>query len=124
MKRVTLTIAAIATASVLFWASPAGAVDIIDCTGMTQEQCNILKADQLNSEGDNIIWDVVQFIMMALGGIAVIMIIVGGYQYVTSQGDSGAVAKAKNTILYAVIGLIVAILASVIVQFVVKVATQ
>lgn len=53
-----------------------------------------------------------------VGIIAVVMIIVGGIQYITSGGDSGNVTKAKNTILYAVIGLVVVALAQIIVQFV------
>ena len=53
-----------------------------------------------------------------VGIIAVVMIIVGGIQYITSGGDSGNVTKAKNTILYAVVGLVVVALAQVIVQFV------
>ena len=47
------------------------------------------------------------------------MIIIAGFRYVISQGDSGAVTSAKNTILYAVIGLIVAIFAWAIVDFVI-----
>ena len=46
------------------------------------------------------------------------MIMVGGLKYMTSQGDSANVASAKNTILYAVIGLVVVALAQVIVKFV------
>jgi hypothetical protein len=48
------------------------------------------------------------------------MIIYGGIQYVISVGDSGKVAKAKNTIIYAVVGLIVAILSYAIVNFVIS----
>ena len=53
-----------------------------------------------------------------IGIIAVVMIMVGGLKYMTSQGDSANVASAKNTILYAVIGLVVVALAQVIVKFV------
>jgi hypothetical protein len=55
-----------------------------------------------------------------VGIIAVVMIIVGGIRYITSGGDSGNVTAAKNTILYAVIGLVIVALAQVIVQFVLK----
>ena len=55
-----------------------------------------------------------------IGLLAVIMIIVGGFQYTTSSGDSGKVTKAKNTILYGVIGLVIALLAYAIVNFVLK----
>ena len=53
-----------------------------------------------------------------IGFIAVVMIIVGGLQYTTSSGDTSKVAKAKNTIMYGVIGLVVALLAFAIVNFV------
>lgn len=53
-----------------------------------------------------------------IGIIAVVMIMVGGIKYITSQGDSAQTATAKNTILYAAVGLVVAALAQFIVQFV------
>lgn len=54
-----------------------------------------------------------------VGVIAVIMIIVGGLKYITSGGDSSKVGSAKNTLLYAIIGLIIVALAQVIVHFVI-----
>lgn len=53
-----------------------------------------------------------------VGIIAVVMIIIGGIKYITSGGDSGNVTSAKNTILYAIIGLVVVALSQVIVRFV------
>ena len=53
-----------------------------------------------------------------IGFVAVVMIVVGGLQYTTSSGDAGKVTKAKNTIMYGVIGLVVALLAFAIVNFV------
>jgi hypothetical protein len=58
-------------------------------------------------------------LIFLIGAIAVIMIIIGGLRYVTANGDSKATASAKDTILYSVIGLIVAIAAFAIVNFVV-----
>jgi hypothetical protein len=58
-----------------------------------------------------------------VGIIAVVMVIVGGFQYVTSGGDSGKVTSAKNTIMYALIGLVIVAMAQVIVQFVLTTAT-
>lgn len=63
---------------------------------------------------------VVNVLLFVLGAIAVIMIVIGGIRYATSNGDSGSIKTAKDTILYAVIGLIVAIMAYAIVNFVVK----
>lgn len=53
-----------------------------------------------------------------IGLVSVIMIIYGGYQYVTSSGDSGQVSKAKRTITYAVIGLIITLFAFSITRFI------
>ena len=53
-----------------------------------------------------------------VGVIAVIMVIIGGINYTTSQGDPEKIKKAKNTILYGIIGLIISLLAFAIVSFV------
>lgn len=62
---------------------------------------------------------IVNVMLFLLGAIAVIMIIIGGIRYATSNGDSSQLKGAKDTILYAVVGLVVAILAYAIVNFVV-----
>jgi hypothetical protein cdiviTM7_00627 len=71
------------------------------------------------SAGD-IAKDVVNIMFFIVGVMAVIMIIWGGIRYVLSAGNSAALTSAKNTIMYAVIGLIVAILAYTIVNFVIN----
>ena len=53
-----------------------------------------------------------------IGFVAVVMIIMGGIQYTTSSGDAAKVTKAKNTILYGIVGLVVALLAFAIVNFI------
>lgn len=53
-----------------------------------------------------------------IGVVAVFAIIYGGFKYITSAGESGGVTSAKNTILYAIIGLVIVALAQVIVRFV------
>lgn len=60
---------------------------------------------------------IVNVLLFVLGAIAVIMIIIGGIRYATSNGDASATKSAKDTVLYAVVGLIVAILAYAIVNF-------
>ncbi len=57
-------------------------------------------------------------LLFILGAISVIMIIIGGLRYVVSGGNSTAVTAAKNTILYAIVGVIVALLAYAIINFV------
>lgn len=62
--------------------------------------------------------DIVNTFSVIVGIISVIMIIYGGFRYITSGGDSGRVGNAKNTLIYAIIGLVVVALAQLIVQFV------
>jgi len=59
-------------------------------------------------------------ILYIVGIIAVIMLIIGGIRYVISGGDSKKVTDAKNTVLYAIIGLVIAFLAFAIVNFVIS----
>ena len=59
---------------------------------------------------------VVNFLLMAVGAISIIMIVVGGILFALSNDDSSRVTKARNTVLYAAIGLIVSLLASAIVN--------
>ena len=58
--------------------------------------------------------------LFLIGAISVIMLIIGGIRYVVSGGDSTAVQGAKNTILYAIVGIVVALLAYAVVNFVIS----
>lgn len=63
---------------------------------------------------------IINILSVIVGFVAVIMIIIGGVRYITSGGDSSNISAAKNTIIYAIIGLIIVALAQVIVHFVLK----
>lgn len=83
-------------------------------------QCNLPdEKDQPASVG---LWDtiknVIDWILAVLGIVAVIMVIIGGVNYLTSQGDPTKTKKGRDTILYGIIGLIIALLAYAIVNFV------
>ena len=81
--------------------------------------CKVIKDNNLNSNDLmgtlNIIINVVIGI---IGFVAVMVIILGGVQYTTSAGDSNKVKKAKDTIMYGIIGLVVALMAYSIVNFI------
>jgi len=66
----------------------------------------------------NVISAAVEILSFIVGIVAVIMIIVAGFKYLTSGGDSNRVGNAKQTLIYAIIGLIVAALAQLLVHFV------
>lgn len=69
--------------------------------------------------GDNPVFKTItNAALFLIGAISVLMLIYGGIRYTLSAGDSKAVTDAKNTILYAIIGIIVALLAYAIVNFV------
>lgn len=81
-------------------------------------ECNL----PVQKEGDATLMGTVQQILDVIVGVvgvvAVAVIIIGGIFFVTSQGDASKVTRARNTILYGVVGLIVALLAFAIVNFV------
>jgi type IV secretion system pilin len=76
------------------------------------------------SQVQNIVTKGVNLFSIVVGIVAVIMIVVGGFRYITSGGDSGKITSAKTTIIYALIGLVIVALAQFIVQFVLNKATQ
>ena len=67
---------------------------------------------------ERVIRMVLQVLSIVTGVAAVIMIIIGGFRYVTSGGDSSSISSAKNTIIYAIVGLIVVAFAQFIVRYV------
>lgn len=70
--------------------------------------------------GDNGVFKTITNVLLfIIGAISVIMLIIGGIRYTVSNGDAAAVTSAKNTILYAVIGIVIAILAYALVNFVI-----
>ncbi len=71
-------------------------------------------------EEGGIVRNVINVLLFVVGIIAVIMLIVGAIRYVTSGGDPNSTKGAKDTILYAIIGLIVAFTAFAIINFVVS----
>lgn len=95
----------------------AGAVNAIQNACQSDPSATICQNSSNNNFG-TVIGTIINVLLFVIGVISVIMIIVGGFTYATSAGDSGKVGKAKNTILYAVVGLIVAFLAYAVVNYV------
>jgi hypothetical protein len=125
MKRITsslirytpvLAVIAILGFNVLFVA-PSFAADLTIQGGANSAQGADQQSDLFGSSG--VFKTITNTLLFILGAISVIMIIVGGLRYVVSGGDSSAVNAAKNTILYAIVGVIVAILAYAIINFVI-----
>ena len=66
---------------------------------------------------------IINIFSIIVGLVAVVMVIFGGFKYITSGGDSNSVSGAKNTLIYAIIGLIIVALAQFIVRFVLNTTT-
>lgn len=95
--------------------TPASVKLSVNCPEIDKEEASeVLTSDVVR---------IINVVIAILGIIAVIFIIYGGFQYMISTGDSGKTKKAKDTILYAVIGLIICSLAAAIVNFVIKSST-
>ena len=70
-------------------------------------------------EGNTSVFNrITSILLFVVGAIAVIMLIIGGIRYVVSGGQKEKVTNAKNTILYALVGLLIAIFANAIIQFI------
>lgn len=100
--------------------TPVAAVDVFDnCNGAGSDTtiCKASRTDKLF--GANGLWNrILNTFTYIIGAVAVLMIIIGGLRYVTSNGDPAQLTGAKNTILYAAVGLVIAAMANAIVNFV------
>lgn len=85
--------------------------------------CAAIQEENGTGKVNKLITDVVNILSIIVGIAAVIMIIIGGFRYITSAGSAEKVTAAKNTILYALIGLVIVALSQVIVRFVLKQTT-
>jgi cytochrome bd-type quinol oxidase subunit 2 len=74
--------------------------------------------DNPNDKVTNLIKKIINILSVIIGAIAVVMIIVGGFRYITSGGNAEGTKAARQTIVYAIVGLIIVALAQIIVHFV------
>lgn len=68
----------------------------------------------------NQLQDILRIVFAVLAALAVLFIVIAGFRFVTSQGNPQEVSKARSTIVYALVGLIVALLAEALVTFVLE----
>jgi hypothetical protein len=76
-----------------------------------------------NTTLNNVVANGVNILSVVIGIVAVVMIMVAGFKYITAGGDSGQIGSAKNTLIYAIIGLVIVALAQSIVHFVLHAVT-
>lgn len=125
LKKIKLIIASLSVIG-LFGLSPATAV----YADAAQDACDGIKILDRTAQCDNsnraqsgfnsTIRRVINILSIVIGAVSVVMIIIGGFRYIVSGGDSSATKSAKDTIMYAVIGLVVVLFAQIIVTFVIS----
>lgn len=128
MKRLKLLIASIVAAAALVVPTVALTTPAYGQTEINPNLCNGInlgEGDTCPTDTDeepiyNIINTIINIFSIIVGAVSVIMIIIGGLRYITSAGDSSNVTGAKNTILYAIVGLVIVIFAQTIIKFVVS----
>lgn len=93
------------------------------CVGETADDsaaCNTDgNSDPLSGSG-GLIMKAVMILSYATGAAAVIMVILGGLKFITANGDANSVSSARNTVLYALIGIVVFAASQLIVRFVIS----
>lgn len=117
MKSVLKLVLSIAVSGVIALAGFSSVSAMTLQQGAEAARCDGCPAELFGDTG--VFKQVTNTILYVVGIIAVIMLIIGGIRYVISGGDSKKVTDAKNTVLYAIIGLIIAFLAFAIVNFVI-----
>ena len=122
LNKISLIISSLAL--VLAVAAPVPALaatkdDVCEGLELTGTQgCDPAATAQAQSNVEKIIETVINILSLVVGVLAVIFIIIGGLKYITSSGDTNNVNSAKNTIMYALIGLVIVALAQIVVRFV------
>jgi heme/copper-type cytochrome/quinol oxidase subunit 2 len=108
------------------------AIDCSSSTLTTQQaiQCGTNSAagnsgnQNASSSIDTTIANIINILSVVVGVVAVIMIIVAGFRYITSGGKQESITAAKNTLLYAIIGLVIVATAQIIARAVLHLATK
>jgi hypothetical protein cdiviTM7_00627 len=122
MKKTVLSIALMICmvfgASALLATSLSGSVSAQVSDGIDIATTPEMKGKQIEGKG-GLIQTVVNVLLWVVGALSVIMIIFSGIRYVTSAGDAAKTKAAQNSLIYAVVGLIVAIFAWAIVNMVI-----
>lgn len=115
LNAITIFIAGLGLIGTLSLAPAAGAIDI---TEKGDKDTSVLKDGGGGESFFDILKRIISLLMFVLGVVAVLAIIYGGFKFATANGDAGAVKEARNTVFYAAVGLVVAIMSYAIVNFV------
>lgn len=101
-------------------ALPVYAVEVFDQCDDVDVESSICESVDSEQSGDlpNMLGIIINTLLILIGMVSVVMIVIGGFRYTMSRGEASEVKTAKDIILYAIIGLVVAVMAYAIVNFV------
>lgn len=116
---IAIMICAVFGASVLSTASLSGSVSAQVSKGIDTATTSEMQGKSIDGD-KGLIKTVVNVLLWAVGVLSVIMIIFSGFRYITSSGDASKTKSAQSTLIYSVVGLIVAIMAWAIVNMVIN----
>jgi len=123
MKRIKLFIAALGVVAFggLALAPTTNVLAIDPLAGTCADNPNSEICKSKNDNATSLIGTLINVLLFITGALSVVMLIVGGIFYVISSGDAGKVAKAKNTVMYSIVGLVISLVALAIVNWVLKI---
>ena len=117
MKKIGFTIAFVGLLGVSSLA--AASLLVPDASAQVTSGINAATTGEMRGKSvDNTVGSIVNVLLWVVGILSVTLIVWSGFKYITSAGDTSKLASAKSTLIYAVVGLIIAILAYAIVTFV------
>ena len=130
IKKIMLAMTALLVTSgfaLAITATPVSAQNTAVCKGVSFADGGSADCEE-DTSGENtfstLIKRIINIFSIVVGAVSVVMIIIGGFRYIVSNGDSNGVSGAKNSILYAIVGLIIVLFAQVIVRFVLTNVTK
>lgn len=119
-----IKISLISLISLLIFAVPVAAgVEIFDaCNGVAADStsiCSNTDEGSVLSGPNSILRNGLRIFVFIVGFTSIVMVMVGGFRYITSQGDPGGLASARQTLIYAIVGLVIALASEGILRFIV-----
>lgn len=128
IKRLSIFIASFSLLGMVAFVVPAHAgTDVFEgvCSKPGADASTVCKAKKLDGQNplfgpQGVMTAVISIVSIIVGIVALVTILLGGFKFITSGSNPQDVAKAREMIIYAIVGLIIAALAQVIVQFILK----
>lgn len=93
------------------------------CEGIGVASGESCSGEEAGNSISNLVGSVINILSWIVGIISIIMIIIGGLKFVTANGNAQSAAAARSTVIYALVGVVVAVSAQILVRFVINTAT-